>query len=87
MDVDAAPGERGGEPVGQDLHVAREHDRSAPVPVTSAWICAFLLCLGLAADGQVVKRYGAKVRSVIVSRGWFDTMPTTSIRSSPMRTR
>ncbi len=61
MDVDAAPRELGGEPVRQDLHIAREDDqiglgRSDDFPGVS-----FLLHLGLPRGRQEVKGNVAEV--------------------------
>ena len=67
VDVDAAARQEARQIVGQDLHVAREHDESAPVSVDQRLDLRFLLAAWCRADRQVVERDVAEI-DVLVKR-------------------
>ena len=70
------------ERVGEDLHVAREHDQLGAELVERARL-RFLLGLGRRAHRQVVERDVIRRGERITAR-WFDTMATGSIGSAPI---
>src|SRR6185369_14974989 len=56
MDVDAAAREKGGQIVGKDLHVARQHDQIGARVFDDLLYLRFLLRLGVGRHGEVMER-------------------------------
>ena len=89
VDVDAAPAQLGGQPVRQDLHVAREHDdvglaRRGPISQS----LRLLLHLGLLGDRQVVERDAVEIDVLVgLARVIGDDARPISIGNSPLRQR